>query len=314
MIREFRGADAPAVVRLLTTEFPQEEALLGTEPDTFFRVVRKVRRPDLRLLIALLRFVRRPLFRFLVAEDEGRLVGTTLLTFPGRSVYLSMVVVDPAFRRRGHAQALLAEAERTARRLRRQHLVLDVLATNAPARALYEGRLGYRTLCEGGFLVRERPEEVGPERATLPDGIRPYRPADDAPLVAIARRGTPAAVQAVLPVPDRLAAGRWASDRIFDSESAAWVVDRGRGPEAMVSVTYGPGRAAAQLADPIVGTGADPGAVDELLRTALAWSGGRRAVRLLALVPRHNVAGLAALARAGFAEALGRYTLFRSVP
>ena len=314
MIREFRRRDAPAMIALLTTQFPEEEALLGTRPETFFRVVRRVQRPDLRLLFAVLRLLRRPVFRLLVAEDAGRLVGTTLLTFPARAVYLSMVVVDPAVRRRGHARALLAEAERIARQLRRRHLVLDVLAANAPARTLYEQRLGYRPLREGGLLARERPAEVGPFPAALPPGVRPFRTEDERPLVAIARREIPAEVQAILPVPDRLFAERRTTDRIFETDSAAWVVDRGGGPEAMAATTYGPGRAAAQLGDPIVAPDADPSAVDALFRTALAWGGARGAARLLAYVPAYNAPARAALGRAGFEEALRTFTLVRPLP
>jgi len=101
MIREFRRADANAVVGFLTSQFPAEEALMGSRPERFFKVIERVSRWDLRLAFALLRLGGKRMFQFLVYEDDGRLVGTTLLTFPAHSVYLSMVVIDPTVRRRG---------------------------------------------------------------------------------------------------------------------------------------------------------------------------------------------------------------------
>jgi ribosomal protein S18 acetylase RimI-like enzyme len=313
MIRTFRGSDAPAMVDLLTSQFPEEEALLGTRPEMFFRVVRRVTRWDARLLFGLLRLVRKPVFRLLVFEEEGHLVGTTLLTFPARAVYLSMVVVHPASRRRGHARALLEQAAEVARRMHRRYLVLDVLSNNTPARTLYEQRLGYRPLRETSYMVREHPELAGPERPTLPPGVRRFEPRDNAPLVEIARRQTPTEVQEVLPVPQRLLADARMERQIFESETGAWVVDRGNGAEAAAIVTRTPGQEAAHLANPIVSERADPALVSELLRTALAWTGARHAARVMSPVPRGNAVGRTALEREGFHDALSTWTLYRPV-
>lgn len=312
MIRDFRATDASALVHLLKTQFPEEEAIIGTQPESVFRVIRRVTRWDARLIFALLRLVGKPVFRMLIYEEEGRLVGTTLLSFPARSVYLSMVVVDPSVRRRGYARALLERSAEVARRAHRQYLVLDVLARNAPARTLYEQRLGYRPLRETAYMTREHPEEVGPEAATFPAGIRRYEPGDSAALVEISRRLTPPEVQAVLPIPDRLLSENRMNARIFGSESGAWVVDRGAGAEALAVATRTPGQEAAHLNDPIVAPTADPALVGQLVRTALAWCGARHALRVLAPVPRYNTSGRAALEREGFGEALSAWTLFRT--
>jgi len=314
LIREFRAADAPAVVGLLKSQFPDEEALLGTRPEAVFRVIRRVTRLDARLLFALLRLVGRPIFRMLIVEENGKLVGTTLLTFPGRSVYLSMVVVDPAVRRRGFARALLGRAQEVAQHLGRQYLVLDVLAHNTPARALYEQRLGYRPLRQTSFMAREHPQDVGPERTSLPPGIRPYQPSDEPALLAIARRLTPPEVQRVLPVPKRLVGGDRMGDRIFESKSAAWVVDRGHGAEALVVSTVSPGQEAGHLSDPLISETVDEGTARELLRTAVAWCGARGSTRVLALVPTYNRTARAALEPEGFHDALSTWTLFLPVP
>ena len=98
MIRDLRKVDAPRVLEFLQTQFPEEEALLGTRPEGFAKVVHRVFRWDAQLVIRLARLFGRPLFRFFVVEEDGRIVATTLLSFPERSGYVSMVVVDPAYR------------------------------------------------------------------------------------------------------------------------------------------------------------------------------------------------------------------------
>jgi ribosomal protein S18 acetylase RimI-like enzyme len=313
MIRDFKPTDAAAMVGLLTTQFPEEEAILGTRPEAFFKVIRRVTRWDARLVFGLMRLVRRPLFRMLVYDEGGRVVGTTLLSFPGPSVYLSMVVVDPAVRRRGYAKALLARAAEIARGLNRRYLVLDVLANNAPARALYEQQLGYRPLREVAFLVRDHLEEEGPERTSLPPGVRGYARTDDPAVVAVARAQVPADVQEVLPIHDHPLASARQTSRLFESETGAWVLDRGRGAEGLVAVTFTPGQEAAHMTDLVVAPGADPAAAAEMVRVGVAWAGRRGSKRVLATAPRYNLLGRAALEAAGFHDALSTWTLYRPV-
>ena len=313
MIREFRRGDTTAVVGFLTSQFPAEEALLGSRPERFFKVMQRVTRWDLRLVLGLMRVAGRRVYQFLVFEEDGRLVGTTLLTFPPRSVYISMVVTDPSVRRRGHATALLEQARSCARTMRRTYLVLDVLADNAPARALYEGKLGYRPLRETSFMTREQPTTMGPVPPKLAAAIRPWRRSDNDPLVAVARRRLPLEVAEVLPVPKHLLGGSRTGDRILGSESATWVVDRGAGPEAVISATSSPDADAGHLSDPIISESTDPTLAAALVRTAAAWCGARGRIRVLSSVPRYNAAGRAALETEGFRDALSVWTLYRPV-
>ncbi len=62
---------------------------------------------------------------------------------PPRALYIDALAVDPGFRRRGAARALLAEAERQARTRGLPCVALDTTVDNAAARALYAGA-GYR--------------------------------------------------------------------------------------------------------------------------------------------------------------------------
>ncbi len=83
----------------------------------------------------------------LLAESQSRLVGACAVTFHvggGRGrAHVSDLLVDPDWRRRGIATALLDAAEDAARQRGHVECTLDVDAHNSAALALYLGR-GYR--------------------------------------------------------------------------------------------------------------------------------------------------------------------------
>jgi ribosomal protein S18 acetylase RimI-like enzyme len=309
MIRDLRKADAPRVLEFLKTQFPEEEALLGTRPEGFAKVIRRVFRWDAQLILRIARWSGRPIFRFFVVEEDGRIVATTLLSFSERSGYVSMVVVDPSYRRRGHAQALLERARVTAQSAARKYIVLDVLSQNAPARALYE-RIGYRPLRESSFFLREPGAATPVAPAT---SVRPFRNQDARALVEIARRSDPPEVQEVLPIREAHLRGSNFVNSILRSETAAWVVDRGRGPEAYLGAVSTAATDAGHCSNPIVGEGMEAADTAALVRTAIEWCSAHGSPRIVAQVPTANVRGRAALLGGGFHDALGIWTLYRPV-
>jgi aminoglycoside 6'-N-acetyltransferase I len=79
----------------------------------------------------------------LLAEEEGEPVGFALArTEPPRVCYLSDLYVVPEARRRGVAKALMAEVARWGAERGAETLTLEVLTSNADARAVYD-RLGF---------------------------------------------------------------------------------------------------------------------------------------------------------------------------
>lgn len=310
-VRDLRASDAPWLLEFLKKYFPEEEAILGTRPEGFTEVVRKVFRWQARLVLGFLRLVGRPVYRFFVVQADGRTVATTLLTFSGASGYVSMVVVDPSYRHRGYARALLEKARHATRARGRRYIVLDVLTANRPARALYDS-LGYRTLRETAIFVHERPSEAAPAREP-PPGLRSFHPRDAPALAEVARRGRPPEVERVLPTAAREIAGSPTVDRVLTSESAAWVIEDASGPTAWVSASISPATEAAHLSNPIVDASVPPDAAEALVRTAVAWCATRRAPRVMAMAPAENERGRAALAAAGFREAIPSLTLYRTV-
>jgi ribosomal protein S18 acetylase RimI-like enzyme len=72
---------------------------------------------------------------------------------PDDSLYIDGLTTDARFRRRGVASALLGAADERARALGLASVALDTAASNAAARALYEG---------AGFRLDEQLEPKGP--------------------------------------------------------------------------------------------------------------------------------------------------------
>jgi hypothetical protein len=187
--------------------------------------------------------------------------------------------------------------------------VLDVLESNAPARALYES-IGYRQLRATAYLVHEAPGP-DPAGAATGFGIRPFRKPDAVPLAEIAQRNAPPEVARILPVrPRDLIGSNWVG-QMMSTVSAAWVIDRGHGPEAHLSASVTPATEAGHLSSPIVAPSADPAAVTALVRTAVGWLAEHRSPRVVSMVPEENGRGRAALEAAGFHHAIAILTLYR---
>jgi ribosomal protein S18 acetylase RimI-like enzyme len=314
MIREFRPSESDRLFELLKENFPEEEALYGSRPGAWSRVVRRIYRWDVRVLVGLMRALGRPIFRFFTVEVDGRIVATTIVSFTPRAGYISMVMVDTPFRGRGYARALMERAREAAEKAHRRYVALDVLADNAPAIALYRS-LGYEDLREVGLFSRVLPP-VAPVDATpvlpLPPGLRPYRSRDRDALVAIAARAMPTAVAEVLPLNRRALDASYSLDRILSSESESWVLEQDGAPVAWSSVTVSDAMEAAGLSSPIVGESADPTQVDALLRTGVEWCARRGAARIVCQTPLEHRRSVEALERAGFSIAHRLRTLYRS--
>lgn len=309
MIRDFRARDAPELLRFLQAYFPEEEALKGTRPEEFLRIVRRIYRWDVRLLLGLAALFGRRVFRLFVTEEDGRVIATTLLTFPPRAGFVSLVAVDDAYRRRGYATALLERAREATARTGRRYLALDVLYENAPARALYE-RLGFRGLRESRYMVRDGGV---PEAEPPSDHVRRFEPEDAVRIAEIARRAAPPEVEAVLPVgPEQFRGSRFAA-RTLEGEGVSWVVDRGEGPEAYLAVWRSPAMISTYCSAPVVAETADPADVGALVHRGVDWCASRHASRILTQVPVANARGRAALEGGGFRDAIALLTLYRAV-
>lgn len=297
MLREFRPSDGPEVVRELSLNFAQENALTGMDASHFLRVVEKAYHGALGTLLRLSRLFGVPPVLFLVAEEDHRLVGTTFVSFQGGLGYLAMVMTDPDHRRRGVASALLDRAELACLRRRRRYSVLDVMEDNLAAQRLYRGR-GYERLrrVEGWVhplpATSLRPPPPGRVRATLPSDV-PF-------LVEAHREGMPPRVREVLPAGVSSLLPRRYLDRVLLSESSAWCTGPPGRPTAYARGTFTTPREPGLLSLPYVAEGIAPEESEGLLSVALDWLSQRGADRAAVTVPEYERRTSALLERHGF--------------
>lgn len=123
MIRTAVAEDIPAVLALWDTAGPPSKSL----PDT----------PD-----GVLRLLERDPEALLVAEEDGEIVGTAIVTFDGWRCFVYRMAVATSHRRRGIGRALVTAAEERIRGLGGVRADILILKDDEQARA-YWGRLGY---------------------------------------------------------------------------------------------------------------------------------------------------------------------------
>jgi ribosomal protein S18 acetylase RimI-like enzyme len=144
LVRAYREADEQEVVSLWREVFP--DAPWWNDPAL-----------DIRRKLA----VQRDLF--LVAEDEGRVVGTAMGGYDGHRGWVYYVAVLPGSRRRGTGTALMRELEERLTRLGCRKLNLQVRTSNASVVDFYRS-LGYTTqeLISMGKLLGDDTPPGGP--------------------------------------------------------------------------------------------------------------------------------------------------------
>jgi ribosomal protein S18 acetylase RimI-like enzyme len=123
-IREFRPADYDAVMSLW------QVSGLPLKPDG----------RDSRDKI--LKEITQETATFLVAEDDGRLIGTVLATHDGRKGWINRLAVLPEFRHRGIARLLLKEAEDSLYR-RGLEIITCLIEDDNPGSMAFFQKAGY---------------------------------------------------------------------------------------------------------------------------------------------------------------------------
>jgi ribosomal protein S18 acetylase RimI-like enzyme len=124
IIRSFREKDRNAVVAIWNLVFADDPP--WSEPNAVIDTKQTVQ-PDL----------------FLIAELEGKVLGTALAGFDGVRGWVHHVAVHPDHQRRGVAASLIAAAEAGLKEMGCQKLNLQVRATNTAVLAFYED-LGFQ--------------------------------------------------------------------------------------------------------------------------------------------------------------------------
>jgi ribosomal protein S18 acetylase RimI-like enzyme len=120
------------LLELTPDRYPEVLALMRRTPGVS---VREADSPE-----AAARYLARNPGLSFIAEADGRVVGCAMCGHDGRRGYLQHVVVEPDYRRRGIARALVERCLDGLAQLGIAKTHLDVLATNAGAHAYWANR------------------------------------------------------------------------------------------------------------------------------------------------------------------------------
>lgn len=88
-------------------------------------------------------FGENPVFRFFVAEADGRIIGMALYfvkysTWKGKCVYLDDIIITQSYRRKGIGKLLFEAVVKATKNLRARRLEWQVLDWNKPAIEFYK--------------------------------------------------------------------------------------------------------------------------------------------------------------------------------
>jgi ribosomal protein S18 acetylase RimI-like enzyme len=137
---------------LLPLSNAEEFKISGFDPDHLRGMINRLYGKAGRFLRGLLRLLGREPLKFLVAEVDGKIVGTTVVEGRGKAGFISAVMVHPGYRRRGIAMRLMVNALDYLRGRKKVRAVLGVISTNAPAIDLYL-KLGFKAFDHTGYFI-----------------------------------------------------------------------------------------------------------------------------------------------------------------
>ena len=153
-IRDLRRSDVSYLLDLLPMCFAKEFEVSGFDPDHMADMFHRGFGISGRLIMGLLRFFGKEPVKLLVAETDGRIVGTTIISPQEKSGFISSVMVHPDYRRKGIATKLMARALGYIRRKKKVRAVLNVDSTNASAISVYV-KLGFKAFEHSAYFVGE---------------------------------------------------------------------------------------------------------------------------------------------------------------
>ncbi len=162
-IRDFRKTDLDGALEVLELSFVEEFEVEGLDPEHARKLANQMFGVPGRILRGLLKLLGKEFFRFLVAESDGKVIGTTMVTRQRKVAYISAVAVHPDFRRKGIARKLMSSALQYVKTQKMKRAVLHVIATNMPAKALYLN-LKFREFEKTALLSADVEELAPPEQ------------------------------------------------------------------------------------------------------------------------------------------------------
>jgi ribosomal protein S18 acetylase RimI-like enzyme len=164
-IREFRKEDFDDIIECSKVSFAEEFEIGGFDPEVWRKAANWRFSILGETLFSFLRLLDKEPMKLFVAEVNGRVVGTTMVTKRGNSGYISLVMVHSDFRRKGIATELVKTAIDYTRKRKLTRVILHVISTNNPAKSLYK-KLGFEKFDDFYYLTVETDSFQIPEGAT----------------------------------------------------------------------------------------------------------------------------------------------------
>lgn len=152
IIRDFRREDLDDVIECTKESFAEEFAVTGFDQDVWRKMVRRRFGVFGTVLFGFFKLFDREPIKFFVADADGRVIGTTMVTALRNNGLIETVMVHPDFRRRGVATELMRTAINYARKRKFAKAILQVSSKNPAARSLYE-KLGFRKFDDTIYLT-----------------------------------------------------------------------------------------------------------------------------------------------------------------
>jgi ribosomal protein S18 acetylase RimI-like enzyme len=160
LFRNLRKSDLNDFLGLLQTCFTKEFEISGFDPDHVSDMFNRGFGITGTLILGLMRLFGKEPLKFLVAQADGKIVGTTIVNNQRKFGYISTVMVHPDYRRKGIATRLVTDALTYIRGRKMARAVLHVDSTNVRAKNLYV-KWGFKTFEHLAYFVRE----TGPTHA-----------------------------------------------------------------------------------------------------------------------------------------------------
>lgn len=175
-IRDFHKSDLNDLLDLLPRCFAKEFEITGFDSVHMRDIINRAYGMTGRLFLGTSRLFGKEPIRFLVAELESKIVGTTMVDSREKVGYISAVMVSPDHRRKGIATTLVKSANEYIQRRRMDRAVLHAVSTNAPAIGVYS-KIGFEPFEQIAQLVGD---SASMPAQTDADGveIRPFRGRD----------------------------------------------------------------------------------------------------------------------------------------
>jgi len=152
LVRDFRKSDLNDLLDVARLSFAEEFEVTGFDPDHAKKMADQMFGIAGRIFLAFSKLFGKEPVKFLVAEVNNRVVGTTMVTKRGRVGYISTVMVHPTYRRKGIARKLMENAIDYVQKRKMKRAVLHVMSTNVPAKSLYT-KLGFKESEKIAYLV-----------------------------------------------------------------------------------------------------------------------------------------------------------------